>query len=178
MEITLPCRSLYDREGTSPVYATKIGSFVWKTQSIPRISPAQASSCFSWVVSENIPWSYIMVSYQKYNTLLWLDFFKKYFRCMWPHMIQGYLIGIVFPLGTAADQHTAVPLPLCQWLVISWALETVMVKTFSLILWLVNVYMWISTVSSIRYMIWLTVVNCMFSPNFLSTTTVLPRHTC
>lgn len=74
MEITLPCRSLYDREGTSAVYATKIGSFVWKTQSIPRISPAQASSCLSWVVSENIPWSYIMVSYQEYNILLWLAF--------------------------------------------------------------------------------------------------------
>ena len=54
--------------------------------------------------------------------------------CMLPHMIQGYLIGIIFPLGTVADQHTVVPPQLCQWSVISWALETVMVKTFSLIL--------------------------------------------
>lgn len=51
---------------------------------------------------------------------------------MLPHMIQGYLIGIIFPLGTVADQHTVVP-QVCQWSVISWALETVMVKTFSLI---------------------------------------------
>ena len=85
---------------------------------------------------------------------------------MLPHMIQGYLIGIIFPLGTVADQHTVVPPQLCQWSVISWALETVTVKTFSLILWLVNVYMWILTVSSIRYVIWLTIGNCMFSPNF------------
>lgn len=51
-----------------------------------------------------------------------------------PHMVHGYFIGIVFLLGTVVDQHTAVPLQLCQWLVIFWGLETVMVKIFSLIL--------------------------------------------
>lgn len=53
---------------------------------------------------------------------------------MLPHVALGYLIGIVSSLGTVADQHTVVPPQLCQWLVISWGLETVMVKTFSLIL--------------------------------------------